>query len=636
MFVLISTGFCNIYLSFAIICCAWICCFPLLGKRNEEGEVANSDKEDEGSPKWNYTVKCHVITTLAVFLILLFTVYGISVSYIIFSKTTENDMCQSSFHNVQIMCWSKKSCTDSVNNLGILYSNSSLYQCRKTANNTLLCVYENNTRPCKYCLKQNDLDTTNQHLMWLCVGMLFGCFILFTIFILCQCAPAARCCKVFASSIRSAYAFILVAFFYPLPMKEEDKTKLKTELITLKFCAWEYAGWDTLWAGIVTCLCDKLEEKFGQYRSRYFRKNKTDYKMNVDLMVKSKRFNPSSSYEVMRPYTWCCVPKFICALSMVFIVMCLPLVIAMICFSVERQSVKIVFGILIGVVILTFIPFAAKLLILLSKSTKSYIESLQKKMSRPDFSEELGFMHLVKQEVQFLNLLTEYMETYERKRFRILLIVDELDRCEKRKVLKMLQAINILLSEPNTRFISLIAVDPRVVVKALELTVDIIKEDSRNIGHEYLKKIIHLPLWLPEMDGDKIDKFCKSYMNFTDNTAPASSRDAGDQAENDNAPRVGEQGGVLPGTSAKNGNTEETHNETEPLLDASQGNGNTRESNYKDPLQTALQEIHDKNVFRNPRSIKRICNILNLAMRMYVSKRPSNSPEDIRRLVSTN
>jgi len=47
--------------------------------------------------------------------------------------------------------------------------------------------------------------------------------------------------------------------------------RLKTKYIFVNFKAWEYAGCDTLWAGIVTNLTEAIEQEFGVVTSRLFR-----------------------------------------------------------------------------------------------------------------------------------------------------------------------------------------------------------------------------------------------------------------------------------------------------------------------------------------------------------------------------
>ena len=73
---------------------------------------------------------------------------------------------------------------------------------------------------------------------------------------------------------------------------------------------------------------------------------------------------------------------------------------------------------------------------------------------------------------------------------RLLLVVDDLDRCSPEQCVKVLEAL-VLLTE-NTPFIILLAVDPRVVVAAVEAVNDTFYKKAGVNGYEYLEKIIQV------------------------------------------------------------------------------------------------------------------------------------------------
>ena len=62
--------------------------------------------------------------------------------------------------------------------------------------------------------------------------------------------------------------------------------------------------------------------------------------------------------------------------------------------------------------------------------------------------------------------------------FRVLLIIDDLDRCETSRIMGVLSAVTLLL-EPRhdenaqaSPYVSIIAIDPRVVLSAIESHFD--------------------------------------------------------------------------------------------------------------------------------------------------------------------
>lgn len=63
----------------------------------------------------------------------------------------------------------------------------------------------------------------------------------------------------------------------------------------------------------------------------------------------------------------------------------------------------------------------------------------------------------------------------------------------------MLEAVSILLSDKSSPFICLIAADPRIVVKCVEENLGDVLKSADVSGREYMKKIVNLPVCLPEV-----------------------------------------------------------------------------------------------------------------------------------------
>ncbi len=87
---------------------------------------------------------------------------------------------------------------------------------------------------------------------------------------------------------------------------------------------------------------------------------------------------------------------------------------------------------------------------------------------------------------------------------RVILYVDDLDRCPPLKVLEVLQAVHLLLALPL--FVVVVGVDPRWLKRSLrhayrELieTEDGDSDDLESIPIEYLEKIFQIPLSVPDM-----------------------------------------------------------------------------------------------------------------------------------------
>ncbi|OLT19419.1 hypothetical protein BJF78_10510 [Pseudonocardia sp. CNS-139] len=91
-----------------------------------------------------------------------------------------------------------------------------------------------------------------------------------------------------------------------------------------------------------------------------------------------------------------------------------------------------------------------------------------------------------------------------RERQRIVLYVDDLDRCTSTRVVEVLQAVNLLLSMPL--FVVVVAVDPRWLITAIE---DRHGKDARPL--DYLDKIFHIPFAVRPMH-DRASEYLRSLL----------------------------------------------------------------------------------------------------------------------------
>ena len=117
--------------------------------------------------------------------------------------------------------------------------------------------------------------------------------------------------------------------------------------------------------------------------------------------------------------------------------------------------------------------------------------------------DQLGFLAKVKVELQELfDFLHEF-----NSRLVIVIIVDDLDRCltDGRNV-KVLEAMQLILSVPGAPIISFLAVDSRIVVASIEEHYEKVFTKTNISGHEYLDKIVQLPFAMPEPPPEKVER----------------------------------------------------------------------------------------------------------------------------------
>ena len=86
--------------------------------------------------------------------------------------------------------------------------------------------------------------------------------------------------------------------------------------------------------------------------------------------------------------------------------------------------------------------------------------------------------------------------TQKEEKAKIVVFVDDLDRCHPDKAVFLLESIKLILAQPG--FVFAIAVDRRVIESYLERRyVKYCGEKECNLGRFYLEKIIQLPIYIP-------------------------------------------------------------------------------------------------------------------------------------------
>ncbi len=106
------------------------------------------------------------------------------------------------------------------------------------------------------------------------------------------------------------------------------------------------------------------------------------------------------------------------------------------------------------------------------------------------------------EDIAKLEATAEQSETDVQSFKRIVLYIDDLDRCSPDKVVEVLQAVHLLLTFPL--FVVMVAVDVRWVRKALlqhypELMGEVGEQQTASVS-DYLEKIFQIPYWMRPMD----------------------------------------------------------------------------------------------------------------------------------------
>lgn len=123
--------------------------------------------------------------------------------------------------------------------------------------------------------------------------------------------------------------------------------------------------------------------------------------------------------------------------------------------------------------------------------------NIKKGLDNERISSRLGFMNDVRKEMWFLSRFIQFMEVFERRRIRVVLKITNLDRCTPTKIVATLEAINILLSDEESPFISILAVNPDVLMRKINYADHCFSKEDR--AHALLNSIVTLAFTVPPL-----------------------------------------------------------------------------------------------------------------------------------------
>ena len=108
-----------------------------------------------------------------------------------------------------------------------------------------------------------------------------------------------------------------------------------------------------------------------------------------------------------------------------------------------------------------------------------------------NIAEQVGFMGDVRDE---LELICYFVKT---KGAKFAVFIDDLDRCPPPKIIDMLDATMLLLSNLEHPFLTFITIDPRIIVNSIESSYNDVFRNCGISGYEYLDKLIQIPFNIP-------------------------------------------------------------------------------------------------------------------------------------------
>jgi hypothetical protein len=125
----------------------------------------------------------------------------------------------------------------------------------------------------------------------------------------------------------------------------------------------------------------------------------------------------------------------------------------------------------------------------LSQRVLSYIQL-------PTYREQMGYQHRVMEDLRFVYSCLKRHEGHES---RVVVFIDDLDRCSEEKIIEVLQAITLILGD--SKFFVFLGMDTEMIYRAVRAHYSGEQEDDSlpsNLPEQYLHKIIQISFYLPE------------------------------------------------------------------------------------------------------------------------------------------
>lgn len=159
------------------------------------------------------------------------------------------------------------------------------------------------------------------------------------------------------------------------------------------------------------------------------------------------------------------------------------------------------------------------------KEGRSLSRFLAERTRSEDYRKHLGLVSTIRQDFESLadRLTSARPEPAEGLRpvDRIILFIDDLDRCPANKVMDVLQAVHLLLAYPL--FVVVVGVDPRWLLHSLGTTYSAFEGEGARYGvdtelwqttpQNYLEKIFQIPFNLSRMTDDGYGKLMRTLLS---------------------------------------------------------------------------------------------------------------------------
>ncbi|XP_053965954.1 kinase D-interacting substrate of 220 kDa B isoform X2 [Anastrepha ludens] len=262
---------------------------------------------------------------------------------------------------------------------------------------------------------------------------------------------------------------------------------------------------------MLAALFEAIESHYGWLSTRLYR------------AFRPKALKATSGWRWRR---MCCMPiVIIFELALLTLITGISLVVAYFTYASDDEQERILVS--IYVICAVLVTIVCTNLHIMAKAFGSLFISQGRHLRRSVRHNEGAPLTALGTEVALMTDMIKCLDAFTNQQSRLVGVVDALDSCDTERILSVLNAIQTLLSSPNRPFVLLIAVDPHVIAKAAEANSRRLFTEGGIGGHDFLRNLVHLPVYLQNSGLRKVQRaqmtamlFKRNYSEFPNEDGP--------------------------------------------------------------------------------------------------------------------
>ncbi len=295
----------------------------------------------------------------------------------------------------------------------------------------------------------------------------------------------------------------------------------ETEYVFVDFNALEFSNSDELWAGLIRNIYNQVELRLEMQKTLHRdSENVKDNKVRLWNIDWKRKWRVQKAKDLLIQHYG---SVFALQLRLVILLLLVIGVLIVLILSLTgniniwnrlRTDVEGLVGVVSGAVaaVLAAIPSVKLLYKTDSSANTSTGESIFQEANR--IQDNIGFLSRVKGELDELFTFVRSFEASTGTKIVLLIFVDDLDRCFGAKTVKVLEAIQLMLTIAGAPVMVFLSLDSRVAVASIEATVNksLSLNDALISGFEYMDRVVDLPFCIPESSADKMEAYFRDIM----------------------------------------------------------------------------------------------------------------------------